>query len=265
MQTRHRNRPITSDGSAADFASAPADPYAPIVSANDPRNADRLLSQRGSSGQSPVFELRPSTRVVPAWFTVIAIPNPAPTFGTGQSAWYLLRRIVVSKATQLVLSGIRGYLYSPDWGAGGGYGIAGANAAAWGAVAERSAWIVVGRNLPAQTQNGSAIWTPAPAPIPGVEQSVAWSQVSPDAAAEYAARVPFPGGKWSDTNGPSLLPLSIGFGLGEYRVTDSETLDVCLVVRGSQVSGGAGKSIVGTALIECVCEQQNASGASLND
>ena len=222
------------------------------------------MTRAGNSGSSPIMELQPETRIPPAWFTVIQVPSTIAPIGAGQSAWYLLRRVRAQSATQLTLQLIRAYLKATNSTPGSGYGIAAGNCAAWGDVTEPAAWIVVGKNLPGNVDaNGSAVWTPAPADLPGIEQSTGGvpAAISIGSPAEYAARIPFPSGKWSDTNGAPLLPLAIPFGVGQFPLVSGDTLDVALVVRGSQITTAAvaNKYVVGLAHIELVCNQRVAT------
>jgi len=199
---------------------------------------------RDDGGRSLITLLGPNVQTVRAGFYKIAIPSGF-TVNTGESAWYKLRSIdPVADGqipTEFALTGIRVEMSSADVD-GTGTGSAG-SACAWGDIRGVMAAIVIGRRLPGAV----GVWTSALCYIAGIED--ASNNVVPAGAPDYIFETGFPSGKWSDT--------TPGKGLAAYSYSPDQiifpqgygSLDVSLVVRGSQVQAGANLNLVGLARV----------------
>jgi len=184
--------------------------------------------------------------VVRAGFHQLAIPNGF-AVGSGESAWYKLRSIDPGNdpaaPLDFAIVGVRAELCACDVDAAGGGGISAANAAAWGDTRGMLAAIVVGRSLPGRLN----AWSSAPAYIPGIDTGGPGGLLIPTQAPDYIYKTGFPSGKWSDTTPGkgiaswSFAPDQVVFPSG------AGSLDISLVVQGSQIQTAASKTLVGMA------------------
>lgn len=212
--------------------------------------------QRGASPSAPapqrppasIINAAPSSRVEHAYFHAIDVN--APVIPAGMAAVYGLRRIQPSTTTGLGIALLHmstEMLPSDSVGVGAGF----PNPIAWGDSKGLSAKIVVGRNLDMIEGDWKAGWFD----LPGIDLGNA----TPDARTLRNARSPaqyygvfnLPAGAYNDADvlmDVRERPLAAT----AARVGQGETLDVALVLKGTQIDGLTGV-VSGMAHVALVC------------
>ncbi len=209
-------------------------PLPPVPSWSDPeRKADR----------SPLTSIFPQMDVIEAWFdgALPLLPDPF-NIGSTESAWFGLQRVRIPKdfGQEILLYGVSVDLAPPDTDGTGGAGAIG-----WGTTRGTGAAIVIGMDLPIQL--GS--WRQGPGSIPRVETGATTSGPLTDRRqAAWIDTFNFPSGKLSDTT-PTRLIHSRNYSPAVYRITNNHSLDVALVVRGTQLSGSGIRQIYGSGKV----------------
>lgn len=202
----------------------------------------RPLPTRNKPRSAFVDEL-PQYEVEPAYFHVLSVAGVS--VGTGESAWYGLRRIRSRDIGEdFCLTGCAMDLLPTDSAGGAISGYTG-TILPWGDARGILAAIVIGRNLPI-TPNA---WTSAKAFIPGIEGG---NTANNTHTLESSGKMPryfvvqsFPTGTYRDT-APNKPPYRSSFAPHVARITENDSLDCALVVTGSQINGASG-IIVGMA------------------
>jgi hypothetical protein len=170
-----------------------------------------------------------------------SIPIPAGTLAglvAGNSAWWPLIDVPVDSLGQEVL--LMQYTLNQI----STYSTASGANAAWGDVRGEAAAIVIGDGrLPISGKIG---WQQGPCSIPGIEASPTIVQ---NDSGRYIAWHKFPPGTWSDTI-PFKTNLPRSFAPWVWRFGFGTRIQVALVVRGTQIAAGAGKTLVGDASIQ---------------
>lgn len=209
------------------------------VAGTSPPVPDRAANKLSSS---PFTPLLPGYRILPAYFSAIEVPaNLAETNG---AYWYGLRRFTPFKDSDQEITCVGANIEmlpcnvdGVDW-----LGLGGAATAAWGDVQGVTAAIVIGKNLPIQEGQ----WTAAPCASPLLNADatlVDGDAVNEHSAPEYFAVQGFPtgklaiGGTYNEGSTP-LNKINVGRQFSPYvnRITQGNTLDVALVMRGYYVA-----------------------------
>ncbi len=190
-----------------------------------------------SAGTSPLTAVFPGEESLHAYFTSIA--GAALTVTTGQSAWFILRRIRFGDFNtpttppdfpQAALVGIAAELWGTNPAAADTYGTG--NSKAWGDVRGDGAAIVIARDLPFEEQT----WTSHPGFLPGVETS-GNGLINPlRASTNYIRVLRFAPGTIADST-PAVRPYSYRFLPALYRFPVG-TLDIAIVLRSSSIQAG---------------------------
>lgn len=189
-----------------------------------------------SAGSSPLTSVFPGQETKRAYF--VSVAGAALTVPSGQSAWFILRRIrfgdgaggAIADMPQAALVGITAELWGTNPAAADTYGTG--TSRAWGDVRGDGAAIVVARDLPFEDQT----WSAWPAFIPGME-TTGNSLINPARAApDYIRVLRFAPGTIADST-PAVRPYNIRFLPALYRFPTG-TLDIALVIRGSAIQAG---------------------------
>jgi hypothetical protein len=208
-------------------------------------------------GQAPqpvranLGDVLPPFRVVPVFASEISIPA-ATSFGAAGdrvAAWYGLESIRVDKSEPF---GLAGYLVEllPTDSAAAGTAQGGGTVTAWGTTRGDAAAIVIGRDLPI-TRKG---WTFAPCFAPGIDNNES-SGVSLDSARiadGYLGTHSFPTGKYNDTT-PNKITVPRSFLPTVHPFPEGTRLDVALVVRRTQLTGGVAGNNSGLGVKALIC------------
>lgn len=198
---------------------------------------------RSDYGSSPLASQLPTFATEMVYFNQITVPDGMAATA-GQSAVYGLRRVRVPADTgeEIGFLGADFHLLPAD-SSGVATPVGGMAALAWGDTSGLSAAIIIGRNL--DMVEGQ--WKSATVYLPGLEQA-AHCFTSRAGQPRYLVTRWFPAGKWNDT-APNKYQQFVPVAGYVDRITRDETLDVALVVRGSQIVNASGqpKAIVGLA------------------
>lgn len=197
-------------------------------------------ARRGSPGASVLVDLFPTYSRVVCGFEAITVANGTAAPASGSSAWYGLAKLnIPDEVNQPVFLDYAAATLSPTNPSATGTNLV------WGELNGTGAAIVVGLNLPSQLN----AWTAAPVYVPGVENSTNGNLFA-DTVSPYAAFFQFPNGDNDDT-APARVFLPEPMGKVAFRIPEGSTLDVALVVRGSQVvnSSGSDKTLQGHATV----------------
>jgi hypothetical protein len=211
--------------------------------------------------RSPATYLAPRARLIPAYFSIARVN--APVIRPNQAAWYGLRRVRVGiDSGELLVRGVTGYTYSPDYTgeANDDSATFGVSSLPWGGIRGIKACVIVGRNLPITV----GAWTSATVHAAGIGLCTSAANGDPNArnnlptVAEYFARLRFPPGRWYDVNNDAttavVLPHVKPFMGAGARVRNGETLDVALVLDRATINGQNGQ-IVGLAELDVICDE----------
>ncbi|MCC6676517.1 MAG: hypothetical protein IT436_05175 [Phycisphaerales bacterium] len=208
------------------------------------RAAEVASIMRHRGGPSPLASQLPPFDTDGVYFHQIQVPDGTAT-PAGQSAIFGLRRVRVPEDTgeEIGFLGADFHLLPTD-SAAAGASLAGV-ALAWGDTLGMGAAIIVGRSLPMRV----GAWSSGAVYLPGLD-AAAPCLLSAPGGPKYLIERWFPAGKWNDTT-PNKYQQFVPVAGYVDRITNGETLDVALVVRGTQIqnASGAVKSIVGLASI----------------
>ncbi|GMV73011.1 MAG: hypothetical protein DYG93_11230 [Leptolyngbya sp. PLA2] len=174
------------------------------------------------------------TSVKVGGFTAIAVSNPT----IGASAWFKFQSLRV---------GIDGELAQPSAVSWIGVEMlptdnAGSAGIAWGDARGHGAAIVIGRNLPGPFQE----WYSYPSNVVGVETSGV-SLLLGRSTLESLFVTTFPTGKYNDAAPNKGAP--VRYFPHPARLRRGDSLDMCLVVRGSQINGQTG-TLTGGVIVQ---------------
>lgn len=210
------------------------------------RAAEIAAITRHEGGASPLASQLPSFDTEEVFFHQIRVPDGT-SIPSGQSAIYGLRRLRVPDDTgeEIGFLGADFHLLPTDVDAAGSVASGGGTALGWGDTRGMAAAVIVGRSL----DMVEGAWKGTAVYLPGLETSSP-CLTSRAGQTKYLLRRWFPAGKWNDTT-PNKYQQFVPVAGFVERVTQGETLDVALVVRGSQIVNASGsvKSIVGLASI----------------
>lgn len=210
------------------------------------RMAELSAVMRHRGGPSPLASQLPPFDTEGVYFHQIRVPDQTVT-PAGQTAVYGLRRIRVPEDTgeEIGFLGADFHLLPSDSAAAGTSAVGAA--LAWGDTLGMGAAIIIGRGLPMVVGR----WSSATIYLPGMETTAppGASLLSGPGQPKYLIARWFPAGKWNDTT-PNKYQQFVPVAGYVDRVTQGETLDVALVVRGTQIqnTSGATKSIVGLGM-----------------
>lgn len=195
--------------------------------------------------------LAPTLRPEPAYFH--RVPVNAPVIPAGLAAVYGIRRVRPSaNMLGIALLHISAELLPSDStaaGPGGGVG----DMIAWGDAKGITAKIIVGKSLAFMDEGA---WTAAPLDLPGIDLANAgadprtWIPPIPRPQ-QYFAVFGFPGGSFGDADILRDIrdkPLAAS----ASRISQGETLDVALVVKGDQITGQTG-ALYGDVYVNLIC------------
>lgn len=233
-------------------------PAEPAFSPADARQA--AIANPALSASLPEF------MPISVGFDVIPV-TAGMSISAGNSAWYGLERVIpiatlqtspptaaqqlanpIVIGQQFYLNSIAGEMRPCDKDGNGLTGVTGINATgggapealAWGDRTGLTAAILIGVNLPIT----KGAWTQAPCVIPGLETNAAGTRLQVNAP-RHIARLRWPTGQINDTTDNFTLPTR-SYGALVNRFIENMSLDVALVVRGSQINGAsANKYLVG--------------------
>lgn len=205
------------------------------------------------AGRSDFAERLAGYQLLHGGFT--SIPVSGVTVPSGLSAWYGLAVVTITEDTaqELQFANIKAALHSTDPDAHGA-GTGALSPIDWGTDSGMGAAIVVGERL-GLTQNA---WTVKPAGIPGIEaDSLVTSPASP-----YLWSLHFPPGKWGGTSSAAATRMVVTHALVPFsrRLVKGTTLELGLVVRGSQINGATGR-LCGFAHVEIFAGQTRTTRA----
>lgn len=186
---------------------------------------------------SPLLTDFPQYVTLTAYASEIMVPSSV-SIATGDAGWYSIRKIrVPDDLPECAYVGADVELLPAD--VDGAATPSAGSAAAWGDLNGIASQIVLEVNAPLQPRT----WTSRPAYLPGLDTASPNLHV-PDGAAEYLSSLSFPPGKLSATtisklySQPRFLPAL-------RRLSRGDSLDVCLVVRRSQVNAAVNKRFCG--------------------
>lgn len=205
------------------------------------------------AGRSDFAERLAGYQLLQGGFTVI--PVAGVTVPAGMSAVYGLGVVNITDDTaqELQFANIKATLHSTDPDAHGA-GTGASSPIDWGTDSGLGAAIVVGERL-GLTQNA---WSVRPAGIPGIEaDSLVTSPASP-----YLWTLHFPPGKWGGTSSAAATRLVVTHALVPFsrRLVKGTTLELGLLVRGSQINGATG-NLCGFAHVEVFAGQTRTTRA----
>jgi hypothetical protein len=210
--------------------------------------------EASASSRSVAVNL-PGFRSMSGYFRSINFKS-AVTIPSGLSAWYGLNRIRVDADTaqDVLVASIQAELMSTDPDAtGANTGAASPND--WGTAQGQGAAIVVGIDLPIELNEWTAAAYYGPDVEAGGNDLVSQRMLSP-----YMWTLGFPPGKWGASTLERIV-VTRSFVPFVQRVTKGSSIDIALVVRGSQISGITGQ-ICGLAKVD-VCLGQTIHTRSL--
>lgn len=184
-------------------------------------------------GRSMLTDLFPTFSVVTCGFEQLTIPA-APGINAGESGWYGLAELRVGADIDqdCYLDWISVEVCPTESAAAGGN-------AQWGTTSGTGAAIVVGQDLPMVLD----AWSSAACYVPGVESAAAGNMIAAGVS-PYAAWFTFPTGEYSDT-APNKPYKPMPMGKVATRFREGSRFCVALVVRGSQITAGANKTLRG--------------------
>jgi hypothetical protein len=206
--------------------------------------APALPRPRGNAedASSPLTTIAPLFEPIKAAFDVIQIPSGTAIVTSGNSMIYPLRVLQVPDETFgqeiLYLSSHATLLPSDSTGAGssgvtGGGGVD--QAKSWGDTAGLSAAIIIAKSLGLKERQFNEVNFL----LPGIEENPTASKIR-DPLPKILATFYFPTGKINDTTPNKVSESRFHGGSHVNRISEGETLDICLVFRGSDIASAGG-------------------------
>lgn len=194
-------------------------------------------------GRPPLTDIMSPLRTHRAWFHEISV-GASESIDATHSAWYLLRSIDAGAGGAFLFHGADIDMRPTD--PAGAATTPSGTALPWGEINGISACIVIDMNL----NLIPGAWNSRRGDLPAIENAQSFGQITPATLRDYMIVESFPAGRITDAV-PSRTFSARRYLPAAVRITDRDTLDVALVLRGSYVTAPeATRILVGYAKIE---------------